>query len=168
MLQHKKSLIFLVATVIMLLPTQVFSQIKITGSNDKLVEVKDLHFGKTNKLMRKGSTYFYAITKTTNQFDSGMIMQLGTERDEIVSSLKLLYENIDTIGDEEVITIDNGLGIEYRLQKWVPTEEELKFYKKLGVKEKDLDPCYKIFSSDNVGYGTIWKSALKQAIDYFN
>ena len=164
----KKVLVFFAVSMMMLWSATAFCQIKITRSEDKLVEVKNLHFGKTNKLMKKGDTYFYAITKTTNQFDHGMVMQLGTTKDEIVSSLKVLYENIDTIGDEEVINIDNGFGVEYRLQKWVLTEEEIKTYKRMGVKEKDLDPCYKVFSDDNAGYGTIWKSALKQAIDYFN
>ena len=160
----KKILVFLAVSVMMLWPAQAFCQIKITGSEDKLVEVKNLHFGKTNKLMKKGDTYFYAITKTTNQFDHGMVMQLGTTKDEIVSSLKVLYENIDTIGDEEVINIDNGFGITYRLSKWSITENDLKMAKRYKT---EIDPCYKVFSDDNAGYGTIWKSALKQAIDYF-
>ena len=146
-----------------------FSQIKVNSvKNDRLVEVKNLHSSTINKLMKKGDAYFFVITKTNNQFDNPMILKLGENKEDILNSLTILYENIDVIGDEETIAIDNGFGIEYKLNKWVLSEEEIKLYKKLKVKEEDLDPCYKVYCKDNAGYGTIWKSALKSAIEFFN
>lgn len=146
------------------------AQIKITSTQqDKVVEVKTLHFGKTNKLLRSGDEYIYAITQTSNRFDKPMMLLLGSDKEEILSSLNVLYSAIDTIGDEEIITIDNGFDQEYRLSKWVVSEKEMAKLQKLAKLTKtELDPCFVVNSNEHAGYGTIWKSALKSAIDYFN
>lgn len=155
---------FIAITVMLLSVIVANAQIKITKtSNDRLVEVKSLFMADANRLVRSGDSYIY-VAKTSNQFDDAMPLLLGDSKEEILASLNTLYEAVDTIGDEEVITIDNGYGIEYHLKKWIPTEKDIKLAKRYKV---ELDPCFMVNSNHHAGYGTIWKSALKSAIDYF-
>ena len=116
-----------IAIIVMLLSVIVANaQIKITKtSNDRLVEVKSLFMADANRLVRSGDSYIY-VAKTSNQFDDAMPLLLGDSKEEILASLNTLYEAVDAIGDEEIITIDNGYGIEYRLKKWIPTEKDIK------------------------------------------
>ena len=165
----KKFIVF-IAALLFGFVFSVNAQIKITNTQqDKIVEVKTLHFGKTNKLLRSGNDYIYAITQTSNRFDKPMLLLLGSNKEEILSSLETLYATIDTIGDEEIITIDNGFGQEYNLSKWVVSEKDMARLQKLAkITKTELDPCFVVTAKGYAGYGTIWKSALKSAIDYFN
>lgn len=159
---------FIVIFVMLLFGIAANAQVKITKtSNDRLVEVKSLYMADYNRLVRSGESYLY-VAKTSNQFDDPMILLLGKNKEEILTSLNTLYEAVDTIGDEETITIDNGFGVEFRLNKWVVSEKEMARLQRLAKLTKtELDPCFKVYSNKHAGYGTIWKSALKSAIEYF-
>ena len=165
----KKFIVFLF-TILFGFVLSVNAQIKITNTQqNRVVEVKTLDFGETNKLLRSGNDYIYAITQTTNRFDKPMLLLLGSDKEEILYSLNVLYSTIDTIGDEEIITIDNGFGSEYKLSKWVVSEKDMAKLQKLAKLTKtELEPCFIVNSKEYAGYGTILKSALKSAIDYFN
>lgn len=109
-----KKIIYIILSMMFLLPTMADAQIKKTGTF-KSETIESVRMGIVS--LKKAENEYYLTFKTTNQFDDLMVLKLGDSKESAIQSLQDILEILDTLQGNATQYIDNGYGREFRLYK---------------------------------------------------
>lgn len=100
-----KKFIFAVIAMMTLLPAIGNAQLTVKREVDKIEKIASARTGLV-RLMKHNETYYMSIP-TSNDFDDPFFFYIGEDKESAVQTLKDLIDICDTIGKDDMITVDN-------------------------------------------------------------
>lgn len=141
-----KKVLTIALAVLLTLPA--FSQITVTKQSQD--SVKDMTISmQWTWLYHKDNMYFIHM-KSTNQFDSPILLFLGDKKEGIIQTLSDLEQLGNTMTTKESLKIKDAGGKPFTVR----------LAKELGVK------VFHFYTEDRAGFGYLQVSKIKDVIDY--